>query len=194
MSRLNSWLLVAGLLGLCGCASLLPDNSVWLAAREYYRLQPAAALGQELTATQKISATFDGRTEIFLATLQIDKSGIVMVATSASGLPLFELAERDGELDYRALAGLPAGLKPRYLLADLQLVMWPREAIRDGLADSQLQLDESGAGGYQRSLSLAGEKIITIEYGALPAWTGPVNYRNRLREYQLRVETLEWSQ
>jgi hypothetical protein len=97
-----------------------------------------------------------------------------------------ETRSAEAAIGQQAVQALPQGLRPRAVLADLQLVYWPASALRAAWSDAWALRSAP----EQRELLHNGERRVQVDYGGEP-WQTPVTVEHELLDYRLRVRTVE---
>ncbi len=116
--------------------ALSPDVRLQLSA------SPAHLIGIEVS--QLIRLQYAGEQHQLLSRLQFTESGITLVAISTQGVPLFEIVFLEGR-EPHVRQYLPIkGPEPQYILADIQLVLWPAPQLRSNLQGAELVEDADG--------------------------------------------------
>lgn len=93
---------------------------------------PPASLGVTLARQQKLTVTAAGRTFTLDAVLEADADG-VRLAVLQFGMPVARLDWDGTTLSASHAPQWPASLPVERVLSDLQLVLWPADAIRAAL-------------------------------------------------------------
>lgn len=173
-TRTGAALLLAALVA--GCASAPAP-----VARLGLRMAPAT-LGQAIDVQQQLTVEQDGRTHDLLAALEVDSAHLRLVGL-ALGMRVLSL-EYDGEkVNEWRHPMLPAQVRADDVLEDLQLTLWPREAIAAALPPGWEIRDEA----LRRTLLLHGEVVATITYSTMPRWKGTAVLDNVRYRYRLTV-------
>ena len=162
-----------------GCALTSPQP-----ARLGLKLAPAT-LGASITLQQQIRVERGGRVENLQAVLEVDAERLDLVG--------LELDQRILSLHYdgRVLQSwhhpmLPAKLRGEDVLEDLQLALWPAEAIREALPPGW-RIEERGR---RRTLSLGDQPVMVIDYSGEPRWIGKIELANLRYHYRLTIESV----
>ena len=79
---------------------------------------------------------------------------------------------------------LPAQVRAEDVLEDMQLTLWPREAIAQALP-AGWRIEDSG---LRRTLFLHDEAVTVIDYSAMPRWSGTVVLDNLRYRYRLTIQ------
>jgi hypothetical protein len=172
-------LLVALCLG-AGCQS----RSVWLANGVRYALQPPSALNTELTAVQKVSASYRDQQFRFLTQVEITPTQFILAGLGEGGLRAFLLRDDGVTLDYQQHPLFKAPIRPAYLVADFQAIYWPSAALITGLRGGEL-VESPG----QREIRRHGQPVIRIRYEGPNPWNNTVIYTHLHRGYTLTLRS-----
>lgn len=138
-----------------------------------------------LSLQQRVTVERDRQTVSFDAVLDITPDAVTLIAMGF-GTRLFSLKYDGTRLDEQRSPMLPAEVQGADILSDLQLALWPAEAVRRALPEGW-QLREAVR---ERILERAGEVVTTIHYGTDVAWRGDVVMENRPFAYRLLIRTV----
>jgi uncharacterized protein DUF3261 len=147
------------------------------------RLQlPPATLGASISLQQHLAVERDGRINELDAALEIDSERIDLVAL-AFNQRVLSLHYDGRSLESWRHPALPSELRAEDVLEDLQLTLWPVDALRPALP-SGWRIEENGV----RRILLAGELPVTeIYYSAEPRWQGKIVVNNLRYRYRLTI-------
>lgn len=169
--------LLAAAVTLAGCARPrlpLPPEPYAL------RLSPAS-LGRELALRQRLTLTVAGRSQQLELALEADAQA-VRVAVLAFGQTLARLEWDGRELKESRAPGWPPVITGARVLADVQLVHWPADAIRAALPPGwSLQADDAG-----RVLAAGTTTMARVRYPA----PGTAELDQVAGHYRLRLESV----
>ncbi len=168
-------LVVLGLLS--ACSSTPPAQP----GRLDLKLAPAA-LGASIAVQQHLKVEREGRTDELDAALEIDGEHVELVGL-ALGQRVLTLNYNGRELTSWRHAMLPAQVRAEDVLEDLQLTLWPLDAIRAALPPGW-RIEEDG---LQRTLYEGDEPVAVITYSGMPRWSGKTVLENRRYHYRLTV-------
>lgn len=172
--RVGAGLMLAALLGACATAPAP-------VARLGLRMAPAT-LGANINVQQQLTVERDGRTHDLLAALEVDPAHLRLVGL-ALGMRVLSL-EYDGvNVNEWRHPMLPAQVRADDVLEDLQLTLWPRDALEAALPPGWEIEDDD----LRRTLRLNGEVVATITYSAMPRWQGTAVLENLRYHYRLTV-------
>lgn len=172
-------ILCAALL-LAACTSAPPSP-----ARLGLRLAPAA-LGETISVQQHLTVERDGKTNDLDAALEVDEKRINLVGL-ALGMRVLSLDYDGREITEWRHPMLPSQVKAADVLEDLQLTLWPVEAIAKALP-AGWKIEEQG---LRRTLRRDGEVVATIDYSGTPRWQGKAVLDNVRYKYRLTVVSAE---
>jgi Protein of unknown function (DUF3261) len=164
---------------LSGCAM-----SVHQPARLGLKLPPAA-LGSSISLQQHLIVERGGRIDQLDAALEVDPQGLNLVGL-ALGQRVLTL-HYDGEtLQSWRHSMLPAQLRDEDVLEDLQLTLWPVDAIRSALPP-RWRIEESG---QRRTLFIDDMPVMVIDYSGQPRWIGKIELSNLRYHYRLTIQSV----
>ncbi|MET3433669.1 hypothetical protein ABIC71_003174 [Herbaspirillum seropedicae] len=177
----------AMILLLGGCASpVAPDTRP--SARLSLRLAPAT-LGQSISLQQHLKVERGSRIDELDTALEIDAEHLDLVGL-AFGQRVMSLHFDGRQLQVWRHALLPSQVQGEDVLQDVQLTLWPADAIRQALPEGW-ELREAQA---QRTLLLHGEKIAVIDYPDQRRWGGTVILNNLRYHYKLTIQSVVTSE
>jgi hypothetical protein len=134
---------------------------------------------------QHLKAERGGRIEELDVALEIDPQRLDLVGLML-GQRVLSL-HYDGEsLRSWRHSMLPAQLRDEDVLEDLQLTLWPADAIRS-LLPSGWRIEESG---LHRSLFMGDSLVMAIAYSGQPRWIGKIQLSNLRYHYRLTIESV----
>jgi len=81
---------------------------------------------------------------------------------------------------------LPAQLRDEDVLEDLQLTLWPVDAIRSALPP-RWRIEESG---QRRTLFIDDMPVMVIDYSGQPRWIGTIELFNLRYHYRLTIQSV----
>lgn len=156
---MKAWLMLP-LLALAACASLAPRANCAAWQEMVYCLQPAGSVAP-FWALQKIDVHRAGRSESLIVSLEADESGLRLAGLTPLGHKVMQVMFDDRGIVVEA--ALPEGdVLARQIIALVQLVWWPSEAVRAGLMSGGPLLEDGPA---MRRLVLDGRPLLAISYG-----------------------------
>jgi hypothetical protein len=179
-SPFNRFQLIAlGILIFGGCA--VPAHQP---ARLGLKLAPSA-LGESISLQQHLTVERNGRVDELDAVLEVDPRhlGLVGLALGQRVLTL----HYDGQM----LNGwrhpmFPAAVRDEDILEDLQLILWPTDAVRQALPNGW-RIEENG---LRRTLLIGEMPMIVINYSGQPRWSGKAELSNLRYQYRLIIQSV----
>jgi hypothetical protein len=172
-------LLAAIAVGLLGCAGA-PSQS----ARLGLRLAPAT-LGTSLSLQQHLTIERPGRVDELDAALEVDAERLDMVGL-ALGQRVLALHYDGHSLQTWRHPMVPEQLRGEDVLEDLQLTLWPVDVIKNALP-SGWSIEEVG---QHRTLRLADQPVLVIDYSSEPRWIGKIELTNLRYQYRLTIQSV----
>ena len=146
---------------------------------------PPAALGASISLHQHLSVEREGRIDELDTALEVDPQRLDLVGL-ALGQRVLTL-HYDGEtLQSWRHSMLSAQLRGEDVLEDLQLTLWPVDAIRSALP-AGWRIEESG---LRRTLLRLDMPIMVIDYSGQPRWIGKIELSNLRYHYRLIIQSV----
>jgi hypothetical protein len=168
-------LLLAGL-ALAGCATP-PAGPARLGLK-----LPMPALGASFSVQQHLMVERGGRTDELDVALEASPASLDMVGL-AFGQRVLSMHYDGKEITSWRHPMLPSQVRAEDVLEDLQLSLWPAEAISRALP-AGWRLEEQG---LHRTLYREGEVVATIDYSGTPRWSGTAVLDNKRYQYKLTI-------
>lgn len=169
--------LLASLIG--GCATPPAPPS----ARLGLTLAPAT-LGASISVQQHLTVERDGRIDALDTALEVDAQRLDLVGL-AFGQRVLTLHYDGQTLQSSRHPMLPSQVRAEDVLEDLQLTLWPVEAIRSALP-AGWRIEESG---LRRTLFAGDVPMMVIVYSGWPRWSGKVELSNLRYRYRLTIQS-----
>ncbi|MET3132922.1 hypothetical protein AAKU55_003203 [Oxalobacteraceae bacterium GrIS 1.11] len=179
-TRLKTPAAILAALALAACASVPPAPAP---ARLNLKLAPAA-LGAAFSVQQHLRVERGERIDELDAALEVDAAHLELVGL-AFGQRVLSLHYDGHEMTSWRHPMLPAQVSAAAVLEDMQLTLWPLEAIRQALPAGWRIED----GGLRRTLYLEQKPVAVIEYSAMPRWSGTVVLDNLRYHYRLTIQS-----
>jgi hypothetical protein len=173
-----------GLLALSGCANLPRAQS--RAPSPQRPLASPAAAGER--AVSQVVRGGTGKREMTLSCVVSVKDGVMsVVGLNAMGVRLFTISY-DGKLvQVEKAFAIPEAITPERLLADLQLVYWPLQPLRETLRPAGFEVSEPAPGA--RRLRRGDRWIAEVHYASGDAWSGRAWLVNLEFGYSLQMDS-----
>ncbi len=167
------------MLAMAGCASAPPPE------RERLGLMLApAALGQSLSLQQHLTVERNGRIDELDAALDVDDARLELVGL-AFGQRVLSLRYDGKQLTAWRHKMLPSQVQAEDVLEDLQLTLWPFDAIARALP-AGWRIEERG---LLRTLYREQQVVATIQYSEPTRWSGTAVLDNLRHQYRLTIQT-----
>lgn len=176
-------LVLPAILVLGGCVALTSEPPPAL-TRLGLRLPPNA-LGQPVSVQQHLRVERHGRIDDLEAALEIDAQKLTLVGL-AFGQRVLSLHYDGQELQSWRHPMLPAQVRAEDVLEDLQLTLWPAQAIRAALPPGWT-IEEHG---LRRTLFAGDSPVTVIDYSDETRWHGKVELSNLRYGYRLTIQSV----
>ena len=148
------------------------------------KLTPAA-LGESISLQQRLDIEGHGRSAHLDVALEVDAARIDLVGL-ALGQRVLSL-RYDGEtLQSWRHPMWPAQLRGEEVLENLQLTLWPLDAIRRALPMGW-SIEERD---LRRTIRQDGLAIVVIDYSVLPVWNGKIQFTNLQFNYRITIQSV----
>ncbi len=191
-------LLIILCLLLMGCASRAPDQQAVMLSNEIqFNLLPPLSFGKKITLTQVATIRANKQHHELIFQLEIADNIMTVVAFQSTGIKLFTVLYDGQTIKSHGNAAILKNIKPQYLLADIQLSLWPVEVLKtlwfnqlDCYKQSKCQFIES-ENQRQRRLLIENNAIVTIEFDRAPPKRYKSEYFHHQRNYRIQLETIE---
>ena len=171
--------LTAAVALLTGCAMLFFEP-----ARIGLRLPPAA-LGASISLHQHLTVERSGRADALEVALEVDPQHLNLIGL-AFGQRVLTLYYDGRMLTSWRHSLLPDELRAEEVLENLQLTLWPVDAIRQALP-SGWRIEENG---LRRTLFLNDAPVTLIEYSSEPRWSSKVVLTDWRYHYLLTIQSV----
>ena len=176
---LTALLLFCGAL-LSGCFTQTTHS----ASHAGLRLSPAS-FAHEVSLFQRITVHQNGRTNALDVALEIDADRIDLVGL-AMGQRVLTLHYDGKTLTSSRHTMLPKEVQAEDVLENLQMALWPEEAVRDALLSGW----EMAEGDRKRFFYHEGQLKIEISYSTDVRWIGVIEMRHRQFGYHLVIDSV----
>jgi len=127
----------------------------------------------------------EGRIDELDAALEVDPQRLELVGL-ALGQRVLTLHYDSERLKSWRHSMLPAQLRDEDVLEDLQLTLWPVDAIRPALP-AGWRIEENG---LHRTLLLGDVPVVLINYSGQPRWIGKIELSNLRYRYRLTIQSV----
>lgn len=153
------------------------------AGRLRLALSPAS-FGQALSLQQQVHVEYADRTVDLDAVLEVTPDSLTLVGM-AFGQRMLTLRYDGVTLHEQRNPMLPRDVRGADILTDLQMALWPGEALRAALPPDWTLSDSDTL----RTLSANSREMVTITYDAVPRWKSVVTLRNLKYNYRLVIRS-----
>lgn len=164
---------------LSSCVAVPPEP-----ARLGLKLAPAT-LGASLSLQQHLSIERQGHIDELDAALEVDEQKLDLVGL-AFGQRVFTLRYDGHQLEVWRHPLLPAELRGEDVLEDLQMTLWPIDALRRALP-LEWRIEENGR---RRTVLMDDAPVLTIDYDSEPRWSGKIVLANLRYQYRLTIQSV----
>ena len=178
IALLPACMLILAMVILAGCATTPAQP-----ARLGLKLAPAA-LGENIAVQQHLKVERNGRIDELDVALEIDAEHLELVGLAFGQRVLSVHYDGDILTSWRHVM-LPAQVRAEDVLEDLQLTLWPLEAIRAALP-AGWHMEQQG---LRRTLMMGNTVIMTINYSTTTPWSGITTLENIRYKYRLTIQS-----
>ncbi len=146
-----------------------------------------ADLGRSVESAQLVTARRGDQTFAFEGRLSVSPERLLLVGTDPMGRRAMSIVWRAGTLQVDKANWLPDAVRPENVLADIVLVYWPEDAVRQGLAASGATLETAPG---RRAVWKDGREVIAVTYQGAP-WAGVAHLENSGWHYRIEIRSAE---
>lgn len=203
-SKLISWKLLSALFALVcslyitGCASKqLNKNRIDIAKNVDVELLSPQSFGEEISLSQLAEFSVGENQHELLFQTEITNDKVVVVGLMPSGVRLFSIIYDGTEIISEGYSSLIEKIKPGYLLADMQLSLWPIDAIRNRFENSskcfkanRCSIKGSTKERY-RKIEIEGKEIVSIHYKRGKLYRDEIHFHHKVRDYSIKLTPLD---
>jgi hypothetical protein len=144
-----------------------------------------ASFGRTLSLQQQVHVEYADRTVDLDAVLDIAPDSLTLVGM-AFGQRMLTLRYNGVTLDEKRHPMLPRDVRGADILTDVQVALWPADAVRAALPAGWTLTDSDTL----RTLSKGALEMVTISYDAAPHWSALVTLRNLRYAYRLVIRSV----
>ena len=176
------------LLFLTGCLSKYQNTieHVSVADNVNYTLLPTIPFSNGLTLTQSATVTYQDESHDLIFHTEITNRQLTMVGLSPTGTRLFTIVMQEGSVNAEGFSSLLDSIKAEYLLADLQLSLWPQDQLNQNLSGAVVKEPRP----LTRNVVQANNTIITVHYSEAEYYKGDIQFTHHQRGYNLSLTPL----
>jgi hypothetical protein len=146
---------------------------------------PPATLGASISLQQHLRVEREGRIDEIDIALEIDPDRLDLIGL-ALGRRILTLHYDGRQLSSWRHPSVPAQLRGEDVLEDLQLTLWPVDAIRQALP-AGWRIEEDGR---RRTLLWGGMPVMVIDYSGESRWSGKIELVNLRYQYRLTIHSV----
>lgn len=176
--------LLLGTLGLAGCAAVPEQQQA--AAPEQQPLLPPSSLGTVHQTQQILRAAFGEHEATLRCVVRASPERIEMIALTALGQRAMSIDWNGQDWKVDTAPMVPSALKAEWLVADLQLALWPLATLQAAYKPAGWDVSEPGGG--VRRLRHDGKLIAEVAYADADPWHGRYWISNFRYGYALSVQ------
>ena len=151
------------------------------------QLSPAS-FGESISLTQHLKVERHGKIDELDAALEIDNEQLNIVGL-AFGQRVLSIHYDGKSMQTWRHFMLPKELKEKDVLEDIQLTLWPEQALRNALPQDWTLLEQTLEQGHDRLLYHGEQLIIRIHYSEQKRWAGSVSLENLIYQYRLNIQS-----
>ncbi len=190
---------------LIGCTSTqithLNKHTVELGGGLSFELLQPESYGQALSLTQVAEISSKQGNHELLFVLQIDANEMSVIGLLPNGTRVFTIFYDGTQLKSEGYDALIEKVDPKYLIADIQVSLWPLESLKQGWLFHQschstgrckiVETVDNHDGSRQRAVVYGEQTILTVQYSAATAQPETVVLNHLERGYQITLESAE---
>ena len=147
-------------------------------------LQPSS-LGASRGAQQILRAAFGGHEAVLRCVVRVSPQSIDAVALTALGQRAISVDWNGQDWKVETAPMVPSQLRPEWLLADLQLALWPLAQLQAAYKPAGWEVTEPGGG--VRRLRYGGKLVAEVAYADADPWHGRYWISNFRYGYALAI-------
>jgi hypothetical protein len=163
---------------------LLTGCAAPAALRLGLKLSPAS-LGESISLQQRLTVQRGDRIDQLDAALEVDEESVHLIILMLGRRMLSLVFDGQAVETWRDPA-VPAQLRAEDVLEDLQLTLWPADAIRSALPP-RWRIEERG---LRRVLSFDAAPVIVIDYDGPSRWSDNVKLTNLRYGYRITIQSV----
>lgn len=175
----------------CATTSRTGVNDVEIAEGIVFSLPDAESLTDGFSATQLLTATYEGRTYTMQIEHEWRRGSLFIAALGNLGTVAFSLSYDGSTLEVRSNSMISRRMRAENVLSDIFLTFWDADRLESRLTGDDFSLRDTPA---ERTILKGGRPVITISYEKPSPWTGNVRFEHLERDYVLEIETVQRSE
>ncbi|WP_390902882.1 DUF3261 domain-containing protein [Vibrio qingdaonensis] len=158
-------------------------------------LPAPAELGYQLTASQLISATWQGEKGLessqLPVQLQVNKDKVILAGFSSWGTRIMSLTYQNNDINANVLNGLENTLPdPQQILFNLMITLWPQSAWEAPLNTIKWRIIDTA--GQRQIIDETGTPVIIIRYDNREPLQGKIHFEHQQLGYSIVIQTLNF--
>lgn len=182
------WIAIGAALTLLGCNTpLRGGRDVTITPDVRLVLPKPDTLGRQIDAVQLVTARHAGESFSFEGRLSVTAERLLLVGTDALGRRAMTITWTQHGWTTDRAPGLPDTAQPENVLADIVLMFWPADIVRDALRSSNATLAVENR---SRRVRQQGNDVISITYDGDDPWVGITRLRNASWGYELEIRSV----
>jgi hypothetical protein len=164
-------------------------NAPLIAPGQRLTLPRPADLGRKILARQLITASGYGQTFVLEVNLNATPERVMLVGLDSMGRRAMTITWNDRAVTTQTAPWVPEALRPGSMLADIVVIYWPEDAVRQALPPGGEVIQEADG----RTIRINGNDVLHVDYGWAPGarWNGTLHYTNFAWGYQIEVQSSE---
>lgn len=193
------------LLTLAGCASTqvvkLEKQAVELGAGLNFKLLEPSSYGKPLSLTQVAEITANQEQHELIFVLQIQANEMTVIGLLPNGVRIFSIYYDGHQIRSEGFSGLLEKLDPKYLIADIQISLWPLKTLKQQwlsrqvcylrqqclISESTLAID----GSRLRTIMIGDKKLVSVQFSPTAIKPETIVLSHLERGYQITLEATE---
>jgi hypothetical protein len=179
-----------GGLGGCGVHHIRPQPApsvaAWAPQSEQPPLLAPDTLGSSRDTRQILRAAFGEHEATLRCVVRASPQRVEMVALTALGQRAMSIDWNGSDWKVETAPMVPSAMRPEWLVADMQLALWPLAALQTAYKPAGWEVTEPGGG--VRRLRHNGKLIAEVHYADADPWHGRYWISNFRFDYALSVQ------
>ncbi|NVK22240.1 MAG: DUF3261 domain-containing protein [Kangiellaceae bacterium] len=165
----------------CSTRQVQQHSTIDLANGVSFELQSPSSFGKNFITTQLATIEYQEQKHELLFQLEIDQQRIILVGLTPSGTRLFTIISDGNTVQADGFKAVVEQIKPEYLLADMQIALWPQQIIQAAVQAESVSIKHNTD---SRILMVSKKPLIEINYSDI------LVYKHLERGYQISIQTL----
>lgn len=188
-----------------GCTSSRVTNnnkhSVELGAGLIFDLLQPASYGQSLSLTQVAEISSEQGQHELIFVLQIQANEMIVIGLLPNGTRVFSITYDGKQLKSEGYDQLIEKVDPKYLIADIQISLWPIRTLRQQWLSNQACYDNGECRIFekasevndsnQRMIMVGDQKLVSVSFSSVIGGADTIVLKHLERGYQISLESTE---